>query len=541
MGLPVGSNALSCGGTENPHNSARPWSDALDRPTEIPGPLLRAPLASNTPEQLNRRHKYYTMRPLSKRYSARPWSSALEQPIKTLSPLSKAPLASTTPKQLNKCQDYCTMRLSSKHNNTRTRPWSCVVLRPEDMPSPLLNSSLAPDTPEQLNKCSKYHTMRYLSKHNSILLHEMKSQEDKLDGVHNKEGKAKDGPSSLSLKTRIKQFTEVRRKFLNFLEVDPTQKIVNAILKEWEGKDLGHLLSKDGLRIVIMGPAECGKTALVNQFLEGSFLEKYYPTTENRQKQIIRLRSHSCTLELIDTSGLNRRRHDHYHEIAHGFLLVFNVTNPDSFKAMQDIRKNIELARGHNRTPLLIVGTHGDDEMDATEAQTALKLQKYQRLVKEWNCDFIDVSNRSRRSANVFYILTRLIIKHYLEVLASGKEMYYPNAPGYNPNASVRASAKSPSVVASASPTTLIGDTISRSSEKNSLCNQRGLYSKKLVNKSSHQSNQEINSIIECETERARRRLSTPTFVFSSSSDLFTAAASVSSYSGSPAASVAPT
>jgi GTPase SAR1 family protein len=86
------------------------------------------------------------------------------------------------------------------------------------------------------------------------------------------------------------------------------------------------------------------------QFVDGHFVESYYPTIENTFSKVIRYRGTDFATEIIDTAGqdeysiLNSK---HYIGI-HGYMLVYSVASTQSFEMVRIIRDKIlnHLVRG---------------------------------------------------------------------------------------------------------------------------------------------------------------------------------------------------
>lgn len=56
-------------------------------------------------------------------------------------------------------------------------------------------------------------------------------------------------------------------------------------------------------RLVILGSAKVGKTAIVSRFLANKFDENYTPTIEDFHRKIYRIRGAPYRLDILDTSG----------------------------------------------------------------------------------------------------------------------------------------------------------------------------------------------------------------------------------------------
>ncbi|KAJ2993929.1 hypothetical protein NUW58_g1695 [Xylaria curta] len=99
-----------------------------------------------------------------------------------------------------------------------------------------------------------------------------------------------------------------------------------------------------------------GKSSLAVQFVDGHFVESYYPTIENTFSKVIRFKGQDYTTEIVDTAGqdeysiLNSK---HFIGI-HGYMLVYSVSSLPSFEMVQVIREKIlnHLVRHRPLSPL---------------------------------------------------------------------------------------------------------------------------------------------------------------------------------------------
>ena len=98
-----------------------------------------------------------------------------------------------------------------------------------------------------------------------------------------------------------------------------------------------------------------GKSSLTVQYVDGHFVDSYYPTIENTFSKVIRYRTQDFAVEIIDTAGqdeytiLNSK---HFIGI-HGYMLVYSVSSLPSFEMVQVIRDKIlnHLVRGEPTAP----------------------------------------------------------------------------------------------------------------------------------------------------------------------------------------------
>jgi hypothetical protein len=86
-----------------------------------------------------------------------------------------------------------------------------------------------------------------------------------------------------------------------------------------------------------------GKSSLTVQYVDGHFVDSYYPTIENTFSKVIRYRNQDFATEIIDTAGqdeytiLNSK---HFIGI-HGYMIVYSVASKQSFEMVRIIRDKI--------------------------------------------------------------------------------------------------------------------------------------------------------------------------------------------------------
>jgi Ras homolog enriched in brain len=79
------------------------------------------------------------------------------------------------------------------------------------------------------------------------------------------------------------------------------------------------------------------------QYVDGHFVESYYPTIENTFSKVIRHKNQEFQTEIIDTAGqdeysiLNSK-----HVIGiHGYMIVYSISSRVSFDMVTTIREKI--------------------------------------------------------------------------------------------------------------------------------------------------------------------------------------------------------
>ncbi|KII94825.1 hypothetical protein PLICRDRAFT_169544 [Plicaturopsis crispa FD-325 SS-3] len=122
----------------------------------------------------------------------------------------------------------------------------------------------------------------------------------------------------------------------------------------------GDILKKR--KIAVLGSRSVGKSSLVIKFIDGNFVDSYYPTIEATFNKGVDYKGVEYDCDIIDTAGqdeysiLNSK-----HAIGiHGYVLVYSVTSRNSFEMIQIVYDKILNYCGMNEIPCVIVGSKTD-------------------------------------------------------------------------------------------------------------------------------------------------------------------------------------
>lgn len=122
-------------------------------------------------------------------------------------------------------------------------------------------------------------------------------------------------------------------------------------------------------KVLIVGSSGVGKTSLLVQYTEGVYNQAYRSTigVDFKMKTIV-MENETIKLQLWDTAGQERFRAitSSYYRNAHGIILVFDVTDKDTFK---DLRIWINEISNNIKSPvvILILGNKIDEQTAPTD------------------------------------------------------------------------------------------------------------------------------------------------------------------------------
>lgn len=146
----------------------------------------------------------------------------------------------------------------------------------------------------------------------------------------------------------------------------------------------------------MFGSAGVGKSSLVVRFVRGTFKDTYVPTIEDNYRQVISNNKLVCTLQITDTTGSHQFPAMQRLNIqkGHAFILVYSITNRQSFDELIPIYKDIwmikkQAANGNAQAlmpPIILVGNKCD-ESSSRDVTTTFG----EALAREWGCAFMEV------------------------------------------------------------------------------------------------------------------------------------------------------
>ncbi|RMD43124.1 hypothetical protein DV735_g2051, partial [Chaetothyriales sp. CBS 134920] len=148
-------------------------------------------------------------------------------------------------------------------------------------------------------------------------------------------------------------------------------------------------------KIAILGSRSVGKSSLTVQFVEGHFVESYYPTIENTFSREIKYNGQSYLTEIIDTAGqdeyslLNSK---HFIGL-HGYVLVYSVASRQSFEMIGIIRDKILNHLGAESVPMMIIGNKSD-----VGPKRKVTAEEGQKLGQDLHCGWIETSARENKN-----------------------------------------------------------------------------------------------------------------------------------------------
>jgi Ras-related protein Rab-1A len=157
------------------------------------------------------------------------------------------------------------------------------------------------------------------------------------------------------------------------------------------------------LKLLLIGNSGVGKSCLLMRYADNSFTENFFNTIGVDFKiRTIELEGKILKLQVWDTAGQERFRTitSSYYRGAHGIIIVYDVTDSDSFESVRHWLKEIERYASEN-VNRLIVGNKCD-----LEESRSIATEDGQRLANELKIPFLETS--AKNSTNVEQAFTAI-------------------------------------------------------------------------------------------------------------------------------------
>ncbi|KAG8347201.1 ADP ribosylation factor family Ras of Complex Roc domain [Trypanosoma vivax] len=161
------------------------------------------------------------------------------------------------------------------------------------------------------------------------------------------------------------------------------------------------------IHIAVLGSDGVGKSCLVLQYLQGHFVEKYDATIEDIYRKQMRVNDRTVMMTIVDTSGQEAFAPMRYHYVkkCRGIVLVYSITDAESFTDVKKSLQWIPRSNGSLLVPCVLVGNKVDESR-----HRMVSTVEGSNFAKQVKCPFFEVTARDRGSVEqMFTTLVRAI------------------------------------------------------------------------------------------------------------------------------------
>ena len=159
-------------------------------------------------------------------------------------------------------------------------------------------------------------------------------------------------------------------------------------------------------RLILVGESTVGKSSLLRQFTENRFLEYNDPTVGvDFHARVVEVDGHPIKLQLWDTAGQERFRSitRSYYRNAAGGLLVYDITNRDSFLKIRDWLEEARQCAEPHRIEFVLVG-HKTDQVSNRVVSTSEGAE----FARHHELGFMETSAKSPSNVEEAFLMVAL-------------------------------------------------------------------------------------------------------------------------------------
>lgn len=148
------------------------------------------------------------------------------------------------------------------------------------------------------------------------------------------------------------------------------------------------------LKIAVIGKSLVGKSAMTNVFVSAKFPSEYDTTIEDKYTVERFIGNYPCSIDILDTAGQD----DYYTLIdnwinsSDGFILVFSITDRESFEICKSRFERIKLNKRNKEGSYKII--LAGNKSDCTEKRV-ISTEEARLLAESWDTEYIECSAKN--------------------------------------------------------------------------------------------------------------------------------------------------
>ncbi|CAH8513325.1 unnamed protein product [Schistosoma turkestanicum] len=160
------------------------------------------------------------------------------------------------------------------------------------------------------------------------------------------------------------------------------------------------LHSSQQINICVLGSGNVGKSALTLQFMYEEFVEDYEPTKSDSYSKTIPLNGYHVDVSILDTAGQESYAGimDMFYRNSDGFIIVFSITDYESFTAVVPLLERYLINPQSVRIPCVLVGNK-KDLIDQRQVST----ESACKLAQQWRISYIETSAKTQENVKELF------------------------------------------------------------------------------------------------------------------------------------------
>ena len=196
----------------------------------------------------------------------------------------------------------------------------------------------------------------------------------------------------------------------------------DIILSEFtEDKKISYIKEfGNKIKICVLGKLCSKKSTIIYRFINYNAPEEHDPTIEDRYKASINIEGIDFEIEILDTNGEEDYQNmmDMWISFGEGFLLVFDITNRESFEVLKGRYHRIVKGKHGEQVPIILVGNKKE-----LEKQRKVSFEEANKLADSLGIEYIEISDKIKLNCKeCFEKLSKAILISKLEKLKKKKK-----------------------------------------------------------------------------------------------------------------------
>ena len=162
------------------------------------------------------------------------------------------------------------------------------------------------------------------------------------------------------------------------------------------------------LKLAILGDTLVGKSALTFRFINNKFPTEHDTTIEDQYSITQQFEGFTCRLQILDTAGQDdyQTMLDMWINGSDGFLLIYSITDSDSFESAKTRVERIRNNKGFTDT-IVMAGNKCDLEPERKVNRAEVEAYCREQKIGFMECSALNQIN----DREIFYAVTRLLLK----------------------------------------------------------------------------------------------------------------------------------
>ena len=165
-----------------------------------------------------------------------------------------------------------------------------------------------------------------------------------------------------------------------------------------------------GLKVTILGNSGVGKTSIILRYTKNEYNENILSSRGvSYSSKIVKVNNKDVQLDLWDTAGQEKFRSlgMYFYKDSYIVILVYDITNRDSFEDLKNVWYNDLRKYGEQYTVLAVVG----NKCEMYEAENTVSEEEARQFAEEKNAVFMLVS--AKTGDNINHLFDILANKYY--------------------------------------------------------------------------------------------------------------------------------